>query len=80
MNSKTFDLRTPLQKARDERNKKIMQEYLHMIKTLPKETTKWSIYRTLAPKFGLQPQGIRTIIEKELNTINNEAFNQNHRI
>lgn len=75
MNSKTFDLRAPLQKARDERNEKIMQEYLHMIETLPKNTTKWSIYRTLAPKFGLQPQGIRTIIEKELNSTKNETTN-----
>lgn len=65
-----IDLRTPLQKERDERNQKIFKEYVEMKEMLPKDTSKLSIWRVIAEKYNMQPQGIRTIIvkmEKEKN-------------
>lgn len=64
MNSKKIDLRTPLQKERDERNQKIFKEYIEMKEMLPKDTSKLSIWRVIAEKYNMQPQGIRTIIVK----------------
>lgn len=65
-----IDLRTSLQKERDERNQKIFKEYVEMKEMLPKDTSKLSIWRVIAEKYNMQPQGIRTIIvkmEKEKN-------------
>lgn len=59
-----IDLRTPLQKERDERNQKIFKEYVEMKEMLPKDTSKLSIWRVIAEKYNMQPQGIRTIIVK----------------
>lgn len=59
-----IDLRTPLQKERDERNQKIFKEYNEMKEMLPKDTSKLSIWRVIAEKYNMQPQGIRTIIVK----------------
>lgn len=59
-----IDLRTPLQKERDERNQKIFKEYNEMKEMLPKDTSKLSIWRVIAEKYNMQPQGIRTIILK----------------
>ena len=58
------DLRTPKQRERDERNEKIYKEYQELIKALPKDTSKFSIWRVLAEKYDLQPQGIRTVVMK----------------
>lgn len=64
MTTSKIDLRTPLQKERDERNQKIFKEYIEMKEMLPKDTSKLSIWRVIAEKYNMQPQGIRTIILK----------------
>lgn len=64
MTTSKIDLRTPLQKERDERNQKIFKEYVEMKEMLPKDTSKLSIWRVIAEKYNMQPQGIRTIILK----------------
>lgn len=69
MNRKVFDLRTPNQRAKDERNKKIVEMYDSMVKVLPEDTSKWSMYRAIGEEFGMQPQGIRMVIEKNLKNI-----------
>lgn len=60
----SIDLRTPLQKKRDKRNKEIYQLYTDYVDSLPKETAKWSIFRKIAEQYGMKPQGIRSVIEK----------------
>lgn len=62
MNIEEIDLRTPLQKQRDERNLQIMNDYELMLESLPKETSKFSIWRVLGEKYNLKPQGIRRIV------------------
>ena len=64
MSISKIDLRTPKQRERDERNEKIYKEYQELIKALPKDTSKFSIWRLLAEKYDLQPQGIRTVVMK----------------
>lgn len=64
MSISKIDLRTPKQRERDERNEKIYKEYQELIKALPKDTSKFSIWRVLAEKYDLQPQGIRTVVMK----------------
>lgn len=64
MNNKQLDLRTPLQRQRDERNQDIYKIYIEYMNNLPKEASKWSVFRILAEQFGMQPQGIRSIIKK----------------
>lgn len=64
MNNKRLDLRTPLQRQRDERNQDIYKIYIEYMNNLPKEASKWSVFRILAEQFGMQPQGIRSIIKK----------------
>jgi hypothetical protein len=65
-----IDFRTPLKRERDERDKKIYEKYMEIISQgLPAEATKWALWRALGEIFGLQPQGIRTILlrmEKKL--------------
>ena len=64
MSISKIDLRTPKQRERDERNEKIYKEYQELIKALPKDTSKFSIWRVLDEKYDLQPQGIRTLVMK----------------
>ncbi len=64
MNNKQIDLRTPLQKKRDERNKEIYSQYTYYMNNLPDDTAQWTIFRILAEQFGMKPQGIRTVIKK----------------
>lgn len=64
MNFSNLDLRTPLQKERDDRNSKIISEYNEAVLSLPEDTSKWAICRALAQKHGLKPQGIRAILKK----------------
>lgn len=65
MSNEQVDLRTPLQKKRDKRNKEIYQLYTDYVDSLPQGTAKWSIFRTIAEQYGMKPQGIRSVIEKE---------------
>lgn len=60
-----LDLRTPLQKERDERNKKIHLEYETILLNLPEKGTQWAVFRILGEKYGMRPQGIRSVIEKK---------------
>lgn len=64
INKMNIDLRTPLQKQHAERNQKIYQEYLDILKNAPSDATKWSIWRAIGEKFGLKPAGVRSIITK----------------
>lgn len=64
MINEPVDLRTPLQKARDERNQQIYEEYLWIKEVIPADTPKWSVWRSIGEKFGLKPQGIRSVIAK----------------
>lgn len=64
MNNKQIDLRTPLQKKRDERNKEIFSQYTSYMSNLPDGAAQWSVFRVLAEQFGMKPQGIRTVIKK----------------
>ncbi|UWX66174.1 hypothetical protein NZD85_09730 [Empedobacter stercoris] len=65
MITKQLDLRTPLQKEKDERNKKIYEEYLSILQNPPEGATKWAIWRALGQKHGgLHPQGVRAVILK----------------
>ena len=64
MSEKQIDLRTPLQKQKDERNEKIYQEYKDILKNLTEGATKWAIWRAIGEKYGLQAQGIRVIIAR----------------
>lgn len=61
MKSEKYDLRTPLQRERDERNVKIIDEYRNIKREMP-EVTNWTAYRVLAETFGMKTQGIRSII------------------
>ncbi|WP_068597026.1 hypothetical protein [Vaginella massiliensis] len=64
MTAKHLDLRTPLQREKDERNKKIHQEYKEILENPPENFTKWAIWRAIGEKYGLQAQGVRVIISK----------------
>ena len=64
MSAKQLDLRTPLQREKDERNEKIYQEYKEILDKPPENSTKWAIWRAIGEKYGLQAQGVRVIISK----------------
>ncbi|WP_288764190.1 hypothetical protein [uncultured Weeksella sp.] len=64
MSAKQLDLRTPLQREKDERNEKIYQEYKEILDNPPENSTKWAIWRAIGEKYGLQAQGVRVIISK----------------
>lgn len=70
MSKKQIDLRTPLQKQKDERNEKIYQEYKYILENLPEGATKWAIWRAIGEKYGLQAQGVRVILAKMENLEN----------
>ncbi|CAM3252672.1 hypothetical protein [Empedobacter stercoris] len=70
MSEKQIDLRTPLQKQKDERNEKIYQEYKDILENLPEGATKWAIWRAIGEKYGLQAQGVRVILAKMENLEN----------
>lgn len=65
MDTTELDLRTPLQKKKDERNEKIHQEYKKILENPPKKSTKWAIWRAIGAKYGLKAQGVRVIISKK---------------
>jgi hypothetical protein len=48
-----LDLRTPLQKEKDLRNEKIVDDYRTIQLNLPKNATKWAIYRKLGETYGM---------------------------
>jgi hypothetical protein len=58
------DLRTPLQRQRQEREIKIYARYKAIEQQLP-EATKWAIYRIIAEEFEMRPQGVRSAIERQ---------------
>lgn len=64
MSNEQIDLRTPLQKKRDKRNKEIYSMYNAYMSNLPDGTGQWSVFRIIAEQFGMKPQGIRTVIKK----------------
>lgn len=64
MGTKELDLRTPLQKKKDERNEKIHQEYKKILENPPEKSTKWAIWRAIGAKYGLKAQGVRVILSK----------------
>ena len=64
MNAEQLDLRTPLQKEKDERNEKIFQEYKKILENPPEKFTKWAIWRAIGAKYGLKAQGVRVILSK----------------
>ncbi|MCU7559100.1 hypothetical protein N4T42_02130 [Riemerella anatipestifer] len=64
MNNEQIDLRTPLQRKRDERNKEIYKIYLEYMNNLPEGAGEWSVFRTIAERYEMKPQGIRSVINK----------------
>lgn len=64
MTIEQIDLRTPLQKQRDERNEEIFRMYKEMKRNLPNDASELSIYRIIGERFQLQAQGIRSVIKK----------------
>lgn len=64
MENDKIDLRTPLQRKREERNKKICEDYFNIMNNLPDKATPWAIWRTLGERYGMKAQGIRAIINK----------------
>lgn len=64
MNNEKIDLRTPLQRKRDERNKEIYKIYLEYMNNLPEGAGEWSVFRTIAERYEMKPQGIRSVINK----------------
>ncbi|WP_372473326.1 hypothetical protein AB4865_10905 [Capnocytophaga sp. ARDL2] len=64
MTLENIDLRTPLQRQRDERNKEIFRIYKEIKRKLPNDTPELSIYRIIGEQFKLQAQGVRSVINK----------------
>lgn len=64
MTLENIDLRTPLQRQRDERNKEIFRIYKKIKRKLPNDTPELSIYRIIGEQFKLQAQGVRSVINK----------------
>lgn len=64
MSKKQIDLRTPLQRQRDERNREIYKMYNEYMNNLPEDTSHWAVLRTIAEQFDMKPQGIRMVIKK----------------
>jgi len=60
-----IDLRTPLQRERDERDEKIYEEYKKIIAVLSDDNhSKRGIWRVIGGKFGLSPETINIILQK----------------
>lgn len=67
----TIDTRTPYEKARDERNRHICNEFLTLSNQMP-GTAAHRIFRVIAERTGMTIPGIRNIIIKAgLYTTNN---------
>lgn len=64
MTLENIDLRTPLQRQRDERNKEIFRIYKEIKRKLPNDTPELSIYKIIGEQFKLQAQGVRSVINK----------------
>lgn len=64
MTLENIDLRTPLQRQRDERNKEIFRIYKEIKRKLPNDIPELSIYRIIGEQFKLQAQGVRSVINK----------------
>lgn len=64
MSNEQIDLRTPLQRQRDERNKKIYQMYKELKNNLPEDVAEWSIMRNLAERYNMKAQGVRVVVKK----------------
>jgi hypothetical protein len=59
--TKDLDFRTPLQKARAERDERIYARWIE-IKGVAKN--RWAAWRLISYEFGMQPQGIRGAINR----------------
>lgn len=58
-----IDLRTPLQRKRDERDEKLYARYTEMKAKVP-EGSAWSMCRVLAGEFKMRPQGVRNALNR----------------
>ena len=58
-----IDLRTPLQRVRDERDDKLFARFTEMRAKVPGGST-WAMCRVLADEFNMQPQGVRYAIKR----------------